>query len=84
MVKILKDFRVMAVTRERSRLVPPKAMPTDRPTPLANAAIDILQVITIDVIRPVSTVDARDCIESFHFLTICSRTSISLIKYGLI
>ena len=55
-VKILKDFRVIAVTRERSRLVPPKAMPTDRPTPLANATIDIPQVITVDVIRPVSTI----------------------------
>ena len=43
-------FRVMAVARERSRLVRPKAKPTGDPTPLANAAIDILPVIAIEVI----------------------------------
>ena len=41
-VKILKDFRVMAVARKRSRLVLLKAIPTGNPTPLANAAIDII------------------------------------------
>ena len=41
MVKVLKCFHVMTVARERSRLVPLKAMPTGRPTPLANAAIEI-------------------------------------------
>ena len=46
----------MAVARERSRLVPLKAIPTGNPTPLANAAIDIPPVITVDVIRPVSTI----------------------------
>ena len=45
----------MAVARERSRLVPLKTMPTGRPTPLAKAAIEIPPVITVDVIRPVST-----------------------------
>ena len=45
----------MTVARERSRLVPPKAMPTGRPTPLTNAAIEVPPVITVDVIRPVST-----------------------------
>ena len=45
----------MAVARETSRLVPLKAMPTGTPTPLANAAIGIPPVITVDVIRPVST-----------------------------
>ena len=54
-VKILKDFRVMAVSRERSRLVQLKAIPTDNPTTLANAAIEIPLVITVDV-RPVSTI----------------------------
>ena len=49
-VKILKDLRVMVVARERSRLVPLKAIPTGRPTPLANAAIEIPPVITVDVI----------------------------------
>ena len=46
----------MAVARERSRLVPLKAIPTGNPVPLANAAMLILPVITVDVIRPVSTI----------------------------
>ena len=33
-VKFLKDFRAMAVVRERSRLVPLKAILTGRPTPM--------------------------------------------------
>ena len=43
MVKVLRDFRVMTVARERSRLVPLKAMATGRPTLLTNAAIELLQ-----------------------------------------
>ena len=54
-VKVLKDLRVMTVARERSRLVPLKAMPTGRSTPLPNSAIEIPPVINFDVIRPVST-----------------------------
>ena len=46
----------MAVAKERSRLVPLKAIPTDNLTPLANAVIVIPPVITVDVIRPVSTI----------------------------
>ena len=46
----------MTVARERSRLVPLKAVPTGRPTPLATAAKEIPPVITVDVIRPVSTI----------------------------
>ena len=46
----------MTVARERSKLVPLKAIATGNPTPLANAAIDIPSVITVDVIRPVSTI----------------------------
>ena len=46
----------MAVAREISRLVPLKAIPTGNPTPLPNAAIEIPPVITVDVIRPVSTI----------------------------
>ena len=46
----------MAVARKRSRLVPLRAMPMGRPTPLANAAIDIPPVITMDVIKPVSMI----------------------------
>ena len=82
-VKILKDLRVMAVTRERSRLVPLKAIPTGNPTPLANAAIEIPPVITVDVIRPVSTIPVI-VLNRFIFLAICSRTSISLRKYASI
>ena len=55
-VKILKDFCAMAVARERSRLVQLKAIPTANPMPLANAEIDISPVITVDVMRPVSTI----------------------------
>ena len=65
----------MTVTREGSRLVPLKAMPTSRPTPLAYTAIDISPVITFHVF------DGCDCIESFHFLANRSRTSISSSKY---
>ena len=54
-VKVLKDFHVMIVARERSRLVPLKVMSTGRPTPLANAAIETPPVLTVDVIRLVST-----------------------------
>ena len=54
-VKVLKDVRVMAVARERSRLVPLRVMPTGRPTPLAKAAVAIPPVITVDLINPVST-----------------------------
>ena len=54
-VKVLKYFHVMAVERERSRIVPLKAMPTDRLTLLANAAIEFPPVTTADVIRPVPT-----------------------------
>ena len=53
-VKILVDFGVMTVAKERSKLVPLNSMPTGRPTPLANAAILLPPVITVDVIRLVS------------------------------
>ena len=46
----------MAVARERSRVVPLNAIPTDNPTPLGNAAIEVPQVIAVDVIKPVSTI----------------------------
>ena len=82
-VKVLEDFRVMAIVRGKSRLVPLKAMPTGRPTPLANAAIKIPIVITVDVIRPVSTMPLI-VLNSFIFLTILLRTSISSNKYALI
>ena len=46
----------MAVARERSRLVPLNAMPKGNTTPLANAVIEIPPLITVDVIRSVSTI----------------------------
>ena len=70
-VKVLKDFRVMAVARERSSLVPLMAIPTGRPTPLANAAIDVPPVITADVIKPVSMIPVI-VLNSFIFLVIRS------------
>ena len=73
----------MAFARERSSLVPLKAIPTGNPTPLGNAAIDIPTVITVDVIRPVSTILAI-VLNHFIFLVICLRTSVSLRKYASI
>ena len=46
----------MAVPRERSRLVPLKAIPKGNPTPLENAAMLIPPVVTVDVISAVSTI----------------------------
>ena len=82
-VKVLKDLRVMTVAREGSRLSPLKAMPTGRPTPLANAAIEIPPKITVDVIRPMSTMHMI-VLNHFSFLTIRLRTSVSSRKYTLI
>ena len=78
-VKIFKDFCVMAVARERSRLVPLKAMPTSRPAPLADAAMKIPPVITVDAIKPVSTIHVI-VLNRLIFLAIRSRTSISSRK----
>ena len=48
-VKVLNDFRVITVARERGRLVLPKAAPAGRPTLLPNAAKEIPPMITVDV-----------------------------------
>ena len=72
MVKVLRDFRVMTVARERSRLVPLKAMATGRPTLLTNAAIETPPVITADGIRPVSTMLVI-VLNRFIFLAIRSQ-----------
>ena len=70
----------MTVAKERSWLVPLKAIPTGNPTtPLGNAAIEIPPVITVDVIRPVSTMPVI-ILNRFIFLEICSQTSISSRK----
>ena len=78
-VKVVKDFRVMAVARERSRLATPKVAPMGRPTSLGNAAMEIPPVITVDVIRPVSMIPVI-VLNRFIFLAILSRTSISSKK----
>ena len=78
-VKVLKDFCVMTVSRERSMVVPLKAMSTGRPTLLANAAIEIPPVITLDVIKPVFTIPVI-VLNRFIFLAVRSRPSISLKK----
>ena len=70
---------MVTVARERSKLVPLKAMPTGNQTPLANAAIEILPVITVDVIKPVSMIPVI-VLNGLIFLPIRSRTSISLRK----
>ena len=54
----------MVVAREKSSVVPLNAIPTGRPASLANKAIEIPPVITIDVTRLISTNNACDCIES--------------------
>ena len=72
---LLNDVRMMTVARERSRLVPLKAMPADIPTLVGNAAIEIPPVITVDVIRPVSTIPVI-VLNRFIFLAICSQNSI--------
>ena len=76
-VKVLRDFRVVAVIREKNRPVPPKAIQTDYPTPLTNSAIDIPAVINVNVIRLVSTM-AMIVMNRFIFLAFCLRSSISL------
>ena len=68
-VKVLKDFPVMTVASERIKLVPLKAMQTSRPTALANAAIEIPPVMTVDAIKLVSTIPVI-VLKRFIFLTI--------------
>ena len=54
MVNILKDFSVIAVAREKSRVVQLTAIPRGKPAPTSNPAVEITPVITADVSRPVS------------------------------
>ena len=82
-VKILKDFCVMSVARERIKLVPLKVMATGKPTSLANAAIKIPPVITVDVIKTVSTMLVI-LLNHFIFFASLSRPSISLSRVGQI
>ena len=65
----------MTVARERIRLVPLRAIPTGNPAPLVNAAMLIPPVITVDVIKPVSTIPVI-VLNRLIFWVIFSRTSI--------
>ena len=50
-IAVLRYFHVADVIREKSRIDPPKAIPTGSLTSLASAAMDIPPVNTADVIR---------------------------------
>lgn len=82
-VNILKYICVRAAARKKSRLVPFNAVPTSRPTPITNAAIETPPVMTVDVMRPVSTmlVVASNC---FTFFARSSQTSLWSSKNSLI
>ena len=73
-VKILEDFHVMAAAREKCRLVPLKLIPRSNRTPVANAAMLIPPVITVDMIRPVSTIPVI-VLNRFIFLAVCQNMS---------
>ena len=63
-IEALRYFCAAGVIKEKSRLTPPKAIPTGSPTPLASAAMDIPPVSTVDVIRIVSAMlnTVMDCL----------------------
>ena len=67
--------------KRKNRLVPLKAIPTGNPTPLANAEMFTLPVITVDIIRTFPTIPVL-VLNRFIFLAVYSRTSISLRKYA--
>ena len=53
MVNISQDFCVIAVAREKSRLVSLNAMPTGRPTPLTKVAMEVppgIQLMLLDLL----------------------------------
>ena len=50
----IKRFHVLTAPRKKGRLILFNAVPTGRPKPLANAAMETPSVLTVDAIRPVS------------------------------
>ena len=46
---------MLTVARKKGKLILLNAVPTDRPKPLANAAMETSSVLTVDAIRPVTT-----------------------------
>ena len=79
MVNVLMDFRVIAIAREKSRLVSFNAISTDKPASLANAAVETPPVIIFDVIRP-STLGI--VLKHFIFFANLLKSSISSSKYA--
>ena len=73
MINILKDFCVIVVAREKSMIISLNAIPTRRSTQFANAAIEMPSVITVDVMKPVSTILAI-VLNHFIFFAGHSRT----------
>ena len=75
----LENFRVATVKRERATPSPPKAAPTGRPAPLANAGIEAPPAITAEIIKPASTIPMI-VFNLFFFFVSRLRTSISARK----
>ena len=82
-VNILKGFCITAVAREKSRLVLLNVIPAGRSAPFADVEIETTPVITVYVIRPVSTmlVIALNC---FIFSIGHSQTSTTKPQFQLI
>ena len=74
-MNVFIDLHVIVVATERRRLAPFNPMPTGKPTPLANAAMDIPPVMTDNVIRPVPAIIVV-LQNRLIFLANCSRISI--------
>ena len=75
----LKYFCVAGVIKEKGRLTLPKAILTGCPRPLANAAMHIPPVSTVDVSRFVSLM-LNIVMDRVIFFAFCSHFSISLRK----
>ena len=77
MLNILKSFHEITVAKKKKRkLIPLSAIPTRRPTPHVNAAMETPPVIIVDVVRPVFVAFGY-----FNFFDNVSGTSISASKY---
>ena len=70
-VRLLENFCVGTVKRERTTPNPPKTAPTGRPTTLENAEIEAPPVITADVIKPVSTIRVAEFNRFFFWSLAC-------------
>ena len=75
----LENFRVATVKREKTTPNPPKAAPTGRPAPLANAGIEDPPAITAEVVKPISMI-SMIVFHRFSFFASRLRSSISSRK----